>query len=310
MAGPLLNRSARIAGFALLGAAGVSCSLAFDLGREQCESAEDCAELGPNTTCENKVCVAIQSAGGGGGSSSSGGGGQGQGGEDPLWGCIDEFVSPVTSPTEMVTYNYRIELAVNPGQPPPGLMVELCGLLDFTCASPFPIDQVDPDGTVIFTLTADTEAFLKIDGDMLKPSRAYLPTPPVVLPPKQKIIRVVREDEFANIVLTSGKTYDPTRGTVIMLTVDCNDDRAAGVQLASDEIDADTIPYYFKGQLPNFTVLETDLQGAGGWVNLPVGLVNARAVRTATGEPIGSASFSSRANELAYVPIGPTPGAQ
>jgi hypothetical protein len=215
------------------------------------------------------------------------------------------------STSEMITYHYRIELAVNPGQPPPGMMVELCGLLDFTCANPFTIDEVDTDnGNVTFTLTADTEAFLKIDGTDLKPSRAYLPTPPVVLPPKEKVIRVVREEEFANIVLTSGKTYDPTRGTVIMLTVDCNDDRAAGVQLASDEVDADTIPYYFKGQLPNFTVLETDLQGAGGWVNLPVGLINARATRSGSGEAIGSASFSSRAGELAYVPIGPTPGAQ
>jgi hypothetical protein len=261
--------------------------------------------LGPNTTCQDRVCVAIQIGNGGGGA----GGGQGQGGEDPLWGCIDEFVAP-PAPDGMVTYHYRIELAVNPGQPPPGLAVELCGLLDFTCASPFPLDPPDANGNVIFTLPAETEAFLSINATDLKPSRAYLPTPPVVQPPKEKVIRVVREDEFTNIVLTSGQPYDPTRGTVIRLTVDCNDDRAAGVQLQSDEIDMDTISYYFKGQLPNFTVTETDLQGAGGWVNLPVGLVNARAVRAVTGEPIGSASFSSRAGELAYVPIGPTPGAQ
>lgn len=307
MVGRPLIKMAAIVGFSFLGAVGSSCSLAFDLGREQCETADDCAEVGFAATCQNKVCVAISEGGGG----QTGQGGQGgQGGEDPHWSCLGGFQPPAPGPGGLVAYHYRIELAVNPGVPPPDLAVQLCGLLDFNCTSPLPIDPPDADGNVMFEIGADVEAYLDITATDLKPTRAYLPVPPVVMPPKEKVIRVVREMEFANIVATSGKTYDPTRGTAIMLTVDCNDDRAANVQLQTDDLDSQTISYYFKGQLPNFTVTETDLQGAGGWVNLPVGLVNARAVRASNGEAIGSASFESRANGLAYVPIGPTPGAQ
>ncbi len=309
MVGRPLTSSGAIVGFALLGVVGSSCSLAFDLGREQCESSADCAEVGFAATCQNKVCVAVGDGGGGQGQGGQGGQG-GHGGEDPLWGCLGDFQPPAPEPGGKVAYHYRIELAVNAGQPPPGLTVKLCGLLDFNCDSPLPLDDPDAEGNVLFELDADVEAYLDIAATDLKPTRAYLPSPPVVMPPKEKVIRVVRDMEFANIVATSGKSYDPTRGTVILLTVDCNDDRAAGVRLETDDKDVDSIPYYFKGQLPNFTATETDLQGAGGWVNLPVGLVNARAFHAATGKAIGSASFESRANALAYVPIGPTVGAQ
>lgn len=303
----VVSRSTAIAGSLLLGVGGLSCSLAFDLDREQCETAADCSDVGFSATCENRVCVALSQGGGGGG------GVGGEGGSppvDPLWGCLADFQSPVTNPGQIIPYHYRIEGVLAPGVPPAGLMVRLCGLLDLGCASPLPLDPPDADGNVLFELPADVEAFLDISATDLMPTRAYLPAIPVVIPPKEKIIRVVTTAEFQGLVDSSGQTYDPMRGVAVMLTVDCNDDRAAGVQLSTNDSDADTIPYYFKGQLPNFTATQTDVQAAGGWVNLPAGLVSAQATLASVLTPIGAASFQSRPGGIAYVPIGPTPGAQ
>jgi hypothetical protein len=216
----------------------------------------------------------------------------------------------VTSPDQIIPYHYRIEGVLNPGVPPAGLTVRLCALLDFGCVNPLPLDPPDADGNVLFELRADFEAFLEIDGMDLMPTRAHLPVTPVVIPPKEKIIRAVTTAEFQQLVDASGQTYDPTRGIAVMLTVDCNDDRAAGVQLSTEDADATTVDYYFKNQIPIFNATQTDDQGAGGWVNLPTGLVSGRATLASSLTAIGSASFNSRPGTISYVPIGPTPGAQ
>ncbi len=306
MAGRALKRSAPIAGMFLFGVGVPSCSLAFDLGREQCETAEDCTDLGLAGSCVDKVCV--EPAAGGGGSTTTGQGGEGgQGGVDPQWDCIPGFQPPMPVSGEPVSYHYRIELATSAGDPPPGLTVQLCALLDVACANPLPLDPPDATGSVFFELPYGQVAYLDIDATELMPSRAYLPIPPVVLPPKEKVIRVVRTNEFNAIVISSGQTYDPTRGVAIMLTQNCDDDRAAGVTLETASADGTTIPYYFAGQLPNFEVTQTDGQGAGGWVNLPVTTVQATARRASNGQLIGTASFASRPGGISYVPIGPSP---
>jgi hypothetical protein len=324
MAHRAVTRSAGIAGTFLLGVGAQSCSLAFDLGREQCEEAADCSELGSGLTCENKVCVALSQAGGGG---SGGGGGVDEpacgGPSDPIvsnaaysnWTCLCGFQSPTPAAGEPVDYHYRIEKVLTAGEPPENLEVELCGILDQECLNPLPLDPPDAGGNVTFTLQSQDRAFLIIRAEdpmdpmqSVMPTRAFLPVPIVTDPPEVKIIRVVTNGEFQGLVASSGQTYDPTRGIVVMLPVDCQDQRAKDVSLATDASDDTTVPYYFKGALPNFLATMTDEQGAGGWVNLPVGLVSATALHAPTGTPIGSASFSSRPGTISYVPIGPTPG--
>jgi hypothetical protein len=117
----------------------------------------------------------------------------------------------------------------------------------------------------------------------------------------------VRVVEFNSIVTSSGQDYDETRGTAIVLTEDCQQERVAGVVLSTENGDENTIPYYFKGLIPDFDATQTDDQAAGGWVNLPPGFITAEARRVETDQFIGVAGFQSRAGTLSYVPIGPTP---
>jgi hypothetical protein len=211
-------------------------------------------------------------------------------------------------PGEPITYTFRFELAVSPNTPPPGLAVQLCALLDVDCQAPVPgLPAPDASGTLVFEADAAFEGFLQISADDLVPSLAFLPAP-IVLPPTEKVIRVVRTPEFNAIIASTGQTYDPTRGVAIVLTSDCQDARAAGVVLESANADAASVPYYFKGQIPDLMATETDMQGAGGWLNLPAELVTVTARRAGTGEFIGVVGFRSRAGTISYAPIGPTAG--
>lgn len=295
-----------------------SCSVAFDLGRQQCDGAEDCEGSGiPGAVCEENVCVAPEGPGQGGGPATSsttttvgtggaggGTGGSGSGGEDPRWGCLGSFEAPV--PEDTVVYPFRIELATSAGNPPPGLSIRLCPILDVDCQSPVEgIDQPDENGDVSLELAPSFKGFIEVTATDLMPTLVFLPRL-VVLPPKRQIIRVVREVEFAAIVSSSGQEFDPTRGVAILLTEDCQQERAGGVKLTTASADEATIPFYFKGLLPDFDATQSDEEGAGGWVNLPVGFLSAEARLAATDEFIGVATFDSRPNTLSYVPIGPT----
>lgn len=308
------------AGLAAAGVVGLvvsSCSLAFDLGRQQCDSTADCEESGlSGAVCEDQVCVSradpvgstaattTSGAGGAGSSSSSSGTG---GEDDPRWACLGSFEEPEPDPDSTIVYPFRIELATSAGNPPDELAIRLCATLDTLCASPIDdAPQPDEDGAFELELAPSFQGFFEVTATDLMPTIVFLPRL-VVLPPTQQVIRVVRVTEFNAIVTSSGQDYDETRGTAIVLTEDCQQERVAGVVLSTANADENTIPYYFKGLIPDFDATQTDDQAAGGWVNLPTGFITAEARRVETDQFIGIAGFQSRAGTLSYVPIGPTP---
>ena len=276
-----------------------ACSLAFELDREQCETSADCEAAGfADATCVDKVCAPSAVEGGGG----SGGGEP----VDPRWSCLAAFEPPLVEGP--IRYSYRFELATAPpGTPPADLTVKLCTAIDVACANPvagFPAP--DADGSVSFEVDANFKGFIEASSPAILPTIAFLETP-VILPPTQKIIRVIGQTDFMNLVSIAGETWDPTRGTAVVLTNDCADERSAGVSIEqTNTVDPGTVPFYFKGSLPVTTATETDAQGAAGFLNLPVGVVNVETRRASTGERIGSTSFQSRAGTISYAPLGPT----
>jgi hypothetical protein len=129
----------------------------------------------------------------------------------------------------------------------------------------------------------------------------------VKLPQSEKVIRMIDEPNFINLVEFAGGTYDPLRGVGLVLAVDCQDDRAAEVRLVSPDADAETLPFYFKDGAPNIEETQTDEQGAGGFLNLPVNkVIRLEMHRATTDELIGTTSFRARAGAIVYVPLGPT----
>ena len=82
---------------------------------------------------------------------------------------------------------------------------------------------------------------------------------------------------------------------------------AAEVKLISPDADAQTQPFYFKDGAPNIEETQTDEQGAGGYLNLPINkVIRLEMHRATTDELIGTTSFRARAGAIVYVPLGPT----
>ena len=290
-----------------------ACSLFFDLGRVQCDTAADCSQAGfSDASCADHVCVPLSSDPAGGGGDGGTGGTQATGGQggtpvEPGWECLGSFVTPVPEGDDPVAHNIRFEYATQAGVPPVGLSIKLCESLDVQCQMPISgIPQPDTNGAVIIEQPPSFRGFVEATADDTMPSVVYL-QPPVVLPPKENVIRIIRPTEFSAIVSAAGQTYDPTRGVGVVLTDNCNDDRSAGVALETLDGDDETVAFYFRGTLPDPEATSTDKQGAGGYLNMPIQFITVRAKLFSTDQFIGETSFSSRAGTLTYVPLGPTP---
>lgn len=289
-----------------------ACSLAFDLDRNQCESNADCEAIVAGSTCVEHVCTEPQSQGGSGG---GGGPNEGGGGAPPIpenFSCLGSFVEP--DPGDPVHHSYRLELATGqPGTPPLNMSVDLCNKLDVDCTNPQTITPDADSGSFEFDVAKSFQGFLLVHADApsspdpipIVPTIVFFLSP-VVVPEKEIVVRVIDPVSFEALSNAAGVPIDPDRGTSIVLTYDCNGDRAKGVHLESDDVDADTTPFHFKAALPDPNSVQTDDQGAGGFVNMPPGDFTVRSYVYDGHYFIGETSFLSRAGFLSYVPIGPT----
>ena len=283
-----------------------NCSLALDFESVQCASKTDCTALGlENAECVGSVCVAQ----GEGGSGGSGGSAEGGGGSapDPRWDCLDGFQQPTVEPQEMIEHFYRFEVATAlPGTPPQNLAVKVCNQIDVECTTPVDMPTPDANGALTLSLASTFDGFLVVTAENMLTGFVLL-QPTVKLPQSEKVIRMIDEPNFINLVEFAGGTYDPMRGVGLVLAVDCQDDRAAEVKLISPDADAQTQPFYFKDGAPNIEETQTDEQGAGGYLNLPINkVIRLEMHRATTDELIGTTSFRARAGAIVYVPLGPT----
>lgn len=283
-----------------------SCSLGFELDREQCEKTADCSSFGA-AECIDKVCVAITNVGGSNEGGSNEGGSGGSPPIDPKWECLGNVVPPDPG-GDTVLHVYRFVLAVDESAVPMNLSTQVCVGIDPTCASPlsgFP--QPDSTGRLELELGVDDlDIFLKVTSDETMPTTVFLQTP-IIIPQTEKIIRMVSQETLAALAISAAdEEYDPTKSTSVVLTSNCVDERTAGVHIESAAAVNGTLPFYFQGGIPNPDVTETDEQGAGGFLNMPPGPATVMLYRGSTDEYIGSGTFIAQAGVLSYIPIGPT----
>ncbi|MFO0547932.1 MAG: hypothetical protein U0271_06070 [Polyangiaceae bacterium] len=286
-------------GLALLGLG--SCSIAFNLDRQQCEVAADCDARGfPASECVQNICQPIEETGGSGG----------EGGAPVVlpayFECVRHGFTPPVPQDGMITHKFQFELATQAGVVPANLTTKLCSALDVNCLNPDPsAPQPDANGLLTLTLAANFAGFVEIQSDETMPSLAFF-QPPVVLPPTTKLVRLIRQTEFEGLVSAAGRTWDPTRGSGVVITDDCNDERQAGVYMTSMDLDDQADIGYFTGALPNLMAEKTDSQGAGALLNMPVGAVTISTFVFGSGVYIGTNTLRSRAGYISYLPVGPS----
>jgi hypothetical protein len=115
--------------------------------------------------------------------------------------------------------------------------------------------------------------------------------------------------EYELLARLAKKPADPTRGTAILLAVDCSGDSASGVRFEVPTSDDQSQEFYLINQGPVTppTATATDVDGFGGYFNLVPSAAVARAFREKDDTYIGESSFEVLANTLSYVLVAPTP---
>jgi len=279
-----------------LGWLAAGCTAVLSPGEQQCDAPEDCAARGfAEATCVNSVCVARAPVG-----------------ADPVWGCLGHVEEPKPDTTKTLELNIRLAYATD-GEPLPETgVVDVCDKLDLMCTGDDPDfpKGVHPgtDGMVSLTLRQGFDGFVRITEESIVDSRVYVGRP-IVVPPKVGEIQLLRPSEYEILATIADKPADPTRGTAILLAVDCSGDAASGVRFECPNADGQSQEFYLinQGPVKPPTATATDVDGFGGYFNLPPSAAVARAFRDEDDTYIGESSFQVLGNTLSYVLVAPTP---
>lgn len=268
------------------------CTVLLAPGEEQCATDEDCGARGfVGAVCNASLCDQAPAG-------------------DPIWGCLGHVTEPVPDPTRKVTFS--IIAAFTSHSPVTQATIDVCAKLDLDCASKDPNypKGISPsaDGTVTLTVIEGFDGFMRVTGPQIMDTRVFVGRP-IVAPPSVKEVRLIQPSEYDALAAFAKLTVDPQRGTAILLANDCSGATASGVELACPTADASSQVFYLVNQFPTTppTATHTDIDGYGGFFNLPVGPAVARTSRAADNVVIGESSFDVIANTISAVLISPTP---
>ncbi len=269
------------------------CSVVLQPGEAQCETTADCEARGfAGSICTANVCEKAQVI-------------------DPVWGCLGNVVEPVPDPTKKVTLSVNLTFAADKS-PVAGATVDVCEKLDLGCTGTNPDTpkglKSAADGLISFKVAQGFDGFIRVTSDQTVDSRIFVGRP-IITPPAVKSVRLLSPNDFSLLVSFAKETVDPTRGSSILLAVDCQGLAAGGARFESPSVDTKSREFYLINQAPTTppAATQTDVDGFGGFFNMPVGSAVARSIRAADDAHIGESSFHVLANTISYVQIAPTP---
>jgi hypothetical protein len=306
------------------------CSLLLGDTPTQCSSASDCE--GEGLICVDALCVS-----GGNASSSSTGTAASTTDPDPSttsttavdtqtdtgsesssttgvmippgpWGCLgfDPPEQPDPQPGVMHTYAGRVIDTITQVAPP-NLQGRVCDALDVECASPLVASlEFDDNGGYSFQVPSGFEGYLEFTSDTTVPQILWIPGEVVEDVPDEGVpLQLVSPGIRDSLLMSAGYTNDETRGLVLLVATDCEGNTAAGVRYELDTADAETVPFYLYGLLPELEAGETDSSGFGGFFNAPPGFSTMSAIHVESETELSSQRFLIRAAWISAVASGP-----
>lgn len=279
-----------VAVLAVAAAALPGCSLIFDTEQVQCETADDCAARGLAGACVDHVCVEAQETG--------------------PWGCLGQVDWPDPQPGTMVTLRAQFEMGSAGAPIPDDITVEFCSALDIQCATPVAGPFSMPsDGLVTVQVESGTRGYFQLGGPSIMPTLLYLSRPAQAEagPADDDRVTLVTPEVYQALLGAVGFPDDPTRGTLLTITLDCEGSPSAGVRISSPDVDTSSTAFYFVNQIPSPNTTQTDVSGYGGILYMPPGAGTVESSLAADDRWVGVSSFQIRAGTLTNVAIEPTP---
>jgi hypothetical protein len=259
----------------------------------QCEKTTDCAARGfMNAVCMSNVCQKAPPP------------------PDPVWGCLGHLVAPTPDLTRKLSFTIQFTGLNQVGIA--GLTVDVCSKTDVTCITVnpnYPHGLVtDANGNIPFTVFYGFDGYMRISGTNIMDSRVYVGRP-LTQAPEVKQVRLLSPNDYQILVAYAKRMVDTTRGTAIVDAHDCSDQPVAGLTFTCPAADMSSQLFYLVNQLPQVppAATQTDVDGFGGFFNLPTGGALVRAYRASDNLLVGESSFDVLANTISYVLVSPTP---
>ncbi|HEY2518106.1 MAG TPA: hypothetical protein VGI39_44860, partial [Polyangiaceae bacterium] len=269
-------------------------------------------------TCVNNLCVGASANGDSGADAGSTDAGSDTGSvqdasidtADPWW-CLNQ-PPELTDPNAQISVTFKVFNALKPittagtsggddftvlsYTPIAGVSVKTCDALDPFCAgdAATPVTS-DSSGLATLTVKGDFNGFFKFEANGYLTSSLYagqlLPDASGFSPP----FGYLDLDQTASLASAIGVDMptdpDASVGHAFFQAYDCHDRHAAGISFSiSVDGGANSIQWYTQGSgtAPNTSATATDSIGAGGIVNVPVGVVVSTATIASTGQVIGT----------------------
>jgi hypothetical protein len=271
-------------GLGISALASSACSVVMDGDRVQCKVDSDCTAWGPEfagNVCSDSVCR-----------------------PDPTWACLDE-VSSEEIPSG--TVHVKLTAADLLSQKPvPGVHLTLCSKLDADCRFPLGQFQSDPAGQLDVELPAGFDGYFQTEGDGIYPTLFFPPNTRKQRAPSS--LPMVPSSFFASMFSGIGASVSSDRTVIMTTATDCLGRPAAGMALASNQIDDRSVTYVLQGGLPSRTASTTDQDGAGGFVNIKAGGAVVTSTIAATNRVAGTVGVQTRPGHVTMVLVTPSGG--
>jgi len=222
---------------------------------------------------------------------------------DPKWACLDGAEPPsAVALRPMVTFSLGLN-DPSTRSAPPDASIRACNRFDLQCSTPVlgPLGM-SADELFHLSLPQGFDGFLEIT------SPAIIPALYVFSRPLQTDV----QDEFIVVSLATARglaasgsvQLDPMLGLMAVRTRDCLGEISAGVRFSNDK---GGTAFAFVDGLPVVGYDETNDEGLGGFVNVPLGTVVVQGQEATSGRVSGTATVLLRAGWIAIVELDPRP---
>jgi hypothetical protein len=155
-------------------------------------------------------------------------------------------------------------------------------------------------------LPAGFDGYFQTEGDGIYPTLFFPPNTR-----KQRAastLPMVPTSFFKTMFSGIGASVSSDRTVIMTTALNCLGAPAAGMVLASSQVDDHTVTYFLQGGLPSLTAPTTDESGAGGFVNIKAGGAVLTSTIAATNRLTGTVGVQTRPGHLTMVLVLPTGG--
>jgi hypothetical protein len=219
------------------------------------------------------------------------------------WSCLGDAAAAIPSAPGTGTATYSVPVRSLFGAPVTNVSTRVCLPVDLTCATPLSeVSGLDPQGLLVVQVPVGFSGYLEVQVD------AHVPT---LFHMRKPVLRDMLDLQPVTPIPTAGllqlagllnTEVVPELGVIALAVVDCQGSRAPGAAFSNN---LGGRVFYFIDGVPNVSASATDIQGLGGFANVPTRLLEVSAQLDTNGQIIGTRTLLPRAGWINSVQVRP-----